>query len=360
MYGVQGSTWVALGDPVGPPERLAARLVQQFLERCDDFDGTPVFYEVGKERLSVYADFGLTFVKLGEQARVDRSRLQRRRGRPARPPPGAAAAREGRLRVPRGTGGGDPASCCDGFEAVSKTGYAAGRRREGRSPSASSIVVPGQRFPVAVVERSGRLEAFANLWPGAGHGRALDRPDALPRVGAQERDGVAARPPDALGEGAGLPLVRARHGALVGPRALAGGAALGAAGLLRLQARRGALQLPGTARLQGEVPPDLGAALPGLSRRSARCRASWPTSRPCRRRLRQELLVRARGDLTDSARRCPLPRSSAPAAESSGGRQFRAKARVRGRTRTSAGPTRSSAAPACLAVWDNPLRARRL
>ena len=72
MYGVQGRTWVALGDPVGPPDRLAG-LVRLFLERCDDFGGVPVFYEVGKEGLHRYADFGLTFVKLGEEARVDLS-----------------------------------------------------------------------------------------------------------------------------------------------------------------------------------------------------------------------------------------------------------------------------------------------
>ena len=50
MYGVQGRTWVALGDPVGPPDRVAG-LVRLFLERCDDFGGVPVFYEVGKEGL---------------------------------------------------------------------------------------------------------------------------------------------------------------------------------------------------------------------------------------------------------------------------------------------------------------------
>jgi len=32
MYGVQGRTWVALGDPVGPDDRLPG-LVRQFLER---------------------------------------------------------------------------------------------------------------------------------------------------------------------------------------------------------------------------------------------------------------------------------------------------------------------------------------
>ena len=44
MYGVQGRTWVAMGDPVGPPE-LQRTLIRRFLERVDDYDGTPVFYE---------------------------------------------------------------------------------------------------------------------------------------------------------------------------------------------------------------------------------------------------------------------------------------------------------------------------
>ena len=59
MYGVQGRTWVALGDPVGPPERIGD-LIRVFLERGDDFSGIPVFYDVRKEHLHRYADFGLT------------------------------------------------------------------------------------------------------------------------------------------------------------------------------------------------------------------------------------------------------------------------------------------------------------
>ncbi len=70
MYGVQGRTWVALGDPVGPVDRLN-NVIRLFLERCHDFGGVPVFYEVTPTHLHRYADFGLTFVKLGEEARVD-------------------------------------------------------------------------------------------------------------------------------------------------------------------------------------------------------------------------------------------------------------------------------------------------
>jgi phosphatidylglycerol lysyltransferase len=70
MYAVQGRSWVALKDPIGPSERVPD-LIRAFIERCDDFGGTPVFYETGPRYLHHYADFGLTAVKIGEDARVD-------------------------------------------------------------------------------------------------------------------------------------------------------------------------------------------------------------------------------------------------------------------------------------------------
>ena len=106
MYGVQGRTWVALGDPVGPPERLAG-LVRLFLERCDDFGGVPVFYEVGKEGLHHYADFGLTFVKLGEEARVDLSSFSLEGRRPA-----STVRRSGGSRRRAGPSGSSPPPRC--------------------------------------------------------------------------------------------------------------------------------------------------------------------------------------------------------------------------------------------------------
>jgi phosphatidylglycerol lysyltransferase len=165
MYGVQGRTWVALGDPVGPSDRLAG-LVRLFLERCDDFGGVPVFYEVGKEGLHRYADFGLTFVKLGEEARVDlrsfslegsqaskhRQALKRleKEGATFRIIPATEVpAVMGQLRAVSDDwlherAGGEKGFSLGFFDAT----YV-------------------QRFPVAVVERHGRIEAFANVWPGA-------------------------------------------------------------------------------------------------------------------------------------------------------------------------------------------------
>src|SRR5262245_2244935 len=65
MYAVQGRSWISMGDPVCSPDRVQD-MIRLFLERCDDFGGTPVFYEVGKNYLHHYADFGMNFVKLGE------------------------------------------------------------------------------------------------------------------------------------------------------------------------------------------------------------------------------------------------------------------------------------------------------
>jgi phosphatidylglycerol lysyltransferase len=69
MYAVHGHTWVALGEPIGPASRAEA-LVSRFLERCDDYAGLPVIYRAPKDWLHVYADYGLTHVTLGEDARV--------------------------------------------------------------------------------------------------------------------------------------------------------------------------------------------------------------------------------------------------------------------------------------------------
>ena len=66
MYGVQGRTWVALGDPVGPDDQMGG-LIRQFIERCDDFGGVPAFYEIGKARLHRYADFGLSSQSLARR-----------------------------------------------------------------------------------------------------------------------------------------------------------------------------------------------------------------------------------------------------------------------------------------------------
>jgi phosphatidylglycerol lysyltransferase len=165
MYGVQGRTWVTMGDPVGPPETMSD-LIRLFLERCDDFDGIPVFYEVGKAHLHYYADFGLTFVKVGEEARVDLHAF-------SLTGPSAARYRQAirRLEKDGGQFGIVPSSevpaILASLRAVSDDWLEA---RAGAEKGFSlgffddDYVV---RYPVAVVRSRGQIVAFANIWRGA-------------------------------------------------------------------------------------------------------------------------------------------------------------------------------------------------
>jgi phosphatidylglycerol lysyltransferase len=165
MYGIQGRTWVALGDPVGPEDRLG-ELIRIFLERCDDFGGVPAFYEIEKTHLHRYADFGLTFVKLGEEARVDLAGFTLQGGQ-------AAKFRQAIRRLEREGGAfrvvdtADIPPVMEALRAVSDDWLA---QKAGAEKGFSLGFFDAEyvaRFPVAVVERDGRILAFATLWPGA-------------------------------------------------------------------------------------------------------------------------------------------------------------------------------------------------
>jgi phosphatidylglycerol lysyltransferase len=69
MYGIEGRSWVALGDPVGPKEEWS-ELVWRFGELSDRHAGWTVFYQVKAENVHLYLDLCLTLQKLGEEARV--------------------------------------------------------------------------------------------------------------------------------------------------------------------------------------------------------------------------------------------------------------------------------------------------
>jgi phosphatidylglycerol lysyltransferase len=69
MYGIEGRSWVAMGDPMGKSGERE-ELAWKFREMVDRHDGWPVFYQVRPENLHVYLDLGLTLLKLGEEARV--------------------------------------------------------------------------------------------------------------------------------------------------------------------------------------------------------------------------------------------------------------------------------------------------
>jgi len=166
MYAVQGRTWVALKDPVGAPARVP-ELIRMFIERCDDFGGTPVFYEVGPQYLHHYADFGLTTAKIGEDACVQLARFSLEGPRGAR-------FRQVTKRFEkdgcsfRVIPAADVPTVMDALVDVSDDWL---RSKVGAEKGFSVGFFDPEylaRFPLAIVERGGRIVAFANLWPGAG------------------------------------------------------------------------------------------------------------------------------------------------------------------------------------------------
>jgi phosphatidylglycerol lysyltransferase len=164
MYGVQGRTWVALGDPVGPPE-AAPGLIRDFVERANDYGGLPVFYQIRSAQLHHYADIGMAFAKLGEEARVplqgfslDGSRNKELRGalkRLAREHLDFRVVEPAEVRtiLPQ------LKSVSDAWlasKSVSEKGFSLGFF------DADYLA----RLPVAVLERDGQVVAFANLLCG--------------------------------------------------------------------------------------------------------------------------------------------------------------------------------------------------
>jgi phosphatidylglycerol lysyltransferase len=173
MYAVKRRTWVALGDPIGPSEKIGD-LIRLFIERCDDFGGTPVFYEVGKHHLYRYADFGMAFIKLGEEARVDLARfsLEGREGSRFRQVVRRLAKDGATFRVVPVE---DVPCVIDRLREVSDDWLA---QKTGAEKGFSVGFFDPEylgRFPVAVVERANRIVAFANIWPGpGGHELSID------------------------------------------------------------------------------------------------------------------------------------------------------------------------------------------
>ena len=162
MYGVSGRSWVALGDPVGP-QAAWPDLIWRFREMVDRASGWPVFYGVSGEALPYYLDLGLSFVKLGEEARVSladftlqgssRSELRYAHKRAIKDgasfevlPPDAVIA-----LLPE-------------LQSVSDEWLQSKNTKEKRFSLGSFSPEYMANFTTAVVRREGRIVAFANFW----------------------------------------------------------------------------------------------------------------------------------------------------------------------------------------------------
>jgi phosphatidylglycerol lysyltransferase len=185
MYAVAGRSWVAMGDPVGPPEQRE-ELAWHFRELADEHDAWPVFYQVHPESLPLYVDLGLVLLKLGEEARVPLAEFTLQGG----------AMKKLRQQVAHTERAGAafevvPAECVPPLLAelreISDDWLARRHAREKRFSLGFFDPAYLSRLPLGIVRHGPRIEAFANVWLGGGkHELSVDlmryRGDALPGV----------------------------------------------------------------------------------------------------------------------------------------------------------------------------------
>ena len=167
MYAIEGRIWIVLGDPVGEAKERED-LAVKFRDLCHRKKMWVLFFLVDPQHFQFYLDMGLTVVKVGEEARVSlkafkldgttsadlRSSHQRFKEKEEYGfevlPPGA-----GKDLVP------ELKRISEEWLSKNKTremGFSAGFYQEDYL----------QRFPLAIVRREGKVEAFANLLESGG------------------------------------------------------------------------------------------------------------------------------------------------------------------------------------------------
>lgn len=165
MYGIEGRSWIAMGDPVGS-EGEWEPLVWRYREICDRNNGWPVFYQIDKKSMDIYLNLGMTFLKLGEEARVPLKGFSLE---------GASrkSLRHTRNKVER-------ENCtfsiipCDGvnheLDQLKHISDSWLKEKNTREKSFSiGFFEPDyiRKTPIAVVRREREIVAFANIWLGA-------------------------------------------------------------------------------------------------------------------------------------------------------------------------------------------------
>lgn len=167
MYGTQGSSWIAMGDPIVTGDTDAAGLVWQFKELVDRHSGVPAFYQISSENLPLYLDAGFSMVKLGEEAWVDLSAftLDGPDNRKIRQAMSKAQRMGCSFEV---VPAADIAKHLDELRRISE----AWLQEKGQNEKGFSLGFWTDRYMLqndaVLVRVEGRIVAFANLWRSAG------------------------------------------------------------------------------------------------------------------------------------------------------------------------------------------------
>lgn len=166
MYGEQGRTRVAMGDPVGNEEHFEG-LYWRFVEQANDEGMRVAFYQVGTDMIPVCVEMGLRIYKLGESAMVPlenfdlagselkkfrkvMNRMEREKWTFEIWQPEQVAARLEELRA--------VSDAWMSHHSAKEKGFSLGRFNDDYL----------RRLPAAVLLIDGKVIAFGNLWPGNG------------------------------------------------------------------------------------------------------------------------------------------------------------------------------------------------
>jgi phosphatidylglycerol lysyltransferase len=162
MYGRIRCSWIAAGDPVGPPSKLG-EMVQLFADAAAAAAAWPAFYKIVPDNIDVYLESNFLVGKVGEIARVPAAGFTLDGARRRRLRRSQKQARESGVIVqiiPSGSG----ESIMRDLEEVSGDWLRQQRGREKGFSLGAFRPDYVNRFPIAVARVGGSVVAFVTAW----------------------------------------------------------------------------------------------------------------------------------------------------------------------------------------------------
>ena len=165
MFGVQGNSWISMGEPVGLQQEQRD-LIWSFVETCRQHGGRAAFYQITPDTMPILAEVGFAFQKLGEQAYVPLEQFDLQG-------PARARLRQTWNRCQRLSLVFDVVARASVPGIIDELRQVSDQWLRGKSAREKGFSL-GRfdidyicRFPVAVLRLEGRIVAFANLWTGS-------------------------------------------------------------------------------------------------------------------------------------------------------------------------------------------------
>jgi phosphatidylglycerol lysyltransferase len=162
MYAFAGRSCIAMSDPIGPRQQWD-ELLWEFREFCNKHGLWPVFYQIENTSLDLYLDMGMSFLKLGEEAKVELKNfsLDGPENRNLRYTHNKIHKLGYTFEIipPENL-----PPVLDRLEAISDSWLKHKNTREKRFSLGSFSREYMSNFPTAIICRQGEIVAFANVW----------------------------------------------------------------------------------------------------------------------------------------------------------------------------------------------------